>query len=137
MANINTAIASWIATNAANVSALETVVACVKAQKIKNADALRPLVLAQASKHYSVPLKTAERGTRMGEKALDPEADNYEAARKAVNRLLAKVSVAMEWKEPGGHNHTDVVQSVYTKLEKMDGRSRNRLIRMMREAGWV
>lgn len=136
MANINTAIASWIATNAANVSALETVIACVKAQKIKNADALRPLVLAQASKHYSVPLKVAERGTRTGEKALDPEADNYEAAKKAVNRLLAKVSVEMGWKE-GGNSQTDPVSSIYTKLEKMDGRSRNRLIRMMREAGWV
>ena len=35
------------------------------------------------------------------------------------------------WKE-GGNNHTDVVKSVYTKLEKMDGRSRNRLIRRLR-----
>ena len=88
------------------------------AQGIGDKATARPFALTWAAAKYSVKLVTGQRGL-----ALDKSAKNYEAARKAVQRVLDVCFPAMETASEGAatkeSNQADPVAKLLKAIEKL------------------
>jgi len=61
----------------------------VKAAQAKGRDALRDLLLPHVAAFYSVPLVTSESNRNKGQQVMDREHASFEAASRALKRLVA------------------------------------------------
>jgi hypothetical protein len=125
---LNQALASFFATNAANALSIEHMIAAAKAEKIKTAEAFKPIAMEAASKHYKVGIVVLENG----KEKWDTDAKNYEACKKACNRAIAKVFPGAK-----GDNNTDPVAGIVTKIGKLNGHQKRRLITQLKAEGLI
>lgn len=96
-AAINVAVANTLNAAERYQHRLATLAAEVKGHSEKEA---RPALLLATGKFYGVPTKISEAPRNAGEKVLDSSHKNYEAAKKALQRLMLALFPSNKKPEP-------------------------------------
>lgn len=117
-------------------AAFETLCADIKKAKIK-AEELKEVMLPALAKRRGLGCERKDTGATAGQLGFVGDDKACAAARKELQRWTYRISLSMGWIEKDGNNQTDPATKLFKSIEKMDGRSRNKLIRLMKEEGWI
>lgn len=117
-------------------AAFDTLCAEVKASKI-GADELKEVLVPALAKRRGLKAERKDTGATAGQLGFVGDDTECAAARKELQRWSYRISLSLGWIEPKDNNQTDAATKLYNSIAKMDGRSRAKLVRLMKEQGWV
>lgn len=104
----------------------QAVLTAAKADGLKTWEAIYPLAVRAAGKHYGVAVAIAEGGRSAGKPQLDQDSPKYETAKKAVSRLR-EACVGAD--KTDGHSKVDPVAQLVAKFGKLTAAQQRRFMR--------
>ena len=109
----------------------------IKDAKIKPEE-LKDVMVPALAKRRGLSTAIATTGRTAGQIGFIGDETDCAAARKELQRWSFRIGQALGWVEGGsGNNQFDPATRLFNSIAKMDGRSRAKLVRLMKEQGWV